>query len=327
MVYGLKEFNEILEKNKNSDNITIDGSLNLRNTPITSLPEGLTVGGDLDLRNTPITSLPEGLTVGGYLDLSDTLITSLPKGLTVGGSLYLSNTPITSLPEGLTVGGYLYLSNTPITSLPEGLTVGGYLDLSGTSITSLPAGLTVGGSLYLSNTPITSLPEGLTVGGGILLNENLAAKTKELNYMKLKNGDYVPGKYLFADNILTHVKREKKIGRYKYYIGKIKNQNVISDGKYYAHCRTFREGIKDLEFKRAKERGAEQYKKLSLDSVMNPDEAITMYRIITGACAAGTEHFVKSLGKLKDSYTVSEIIKITEGQYNNNLLKSFFGVD
>ena len=267
MVYGLKEFNEILEKNKNSDNITIDGSLNLMNTPITSLPEGLTVGGDLDL----------------------------------------SNTPITSLPKGLTVGGYLYLSNTPITSLPEGLTVGGYL--------------------YLSNTPITSLPEGLTVGGGILLNENLAAKTKELNYMKLKNGDYVPGKYLFADNILTHVKREKKIGRYKYYIGKIKNQNVISDGKYYAHCRTFREGIKDLEFKRAKERGAEQYKKLSLDSVMNPDEAITMYRIITGACAAGTEHFVKSLGKLKDSYTVSEIIKITEGQYNNNLLKSFFGVE
>lgn len=30
------------------------GSLNLRDTPITSLPEGLHVGGDLYLRDTPI---------------------------------------------------------------------------------------------------------------------------------------------------------------------------------------------------------------------------------------------------------------------------------
>ena len=90
--------------------------------------------GDLDLSNTPITSLPQGLTVGGYLDLSYTPITSLPEGLTVGGSLYLFNTKITSLPEGLTVDGGLYLSDTPITSLPEGLTVGGNLDLRNTPI-------------------------------------------------------------------------------------------------------------------------------------------------------------------------------------------------
>jgi hypothetical protein len=32
-------------------------------------PEDLNVRGDLDLRNTPITSLPNNLTVGGNLDL------------------------------------------------------------------------------------------------------------------------------------------------------------------------------------------------------------------------------------------------------------------
>ena len=63
------------------------GSLDLRGTGITSLPDGLTVGGSLDLRGTGITSLPEGLTVGGYLDLEGTGITSLPDGLTVGGYL------------------------------------------------------------------------------------------------------------------------------------------------------------------------------------------------------------------------------------------------
>ena len=49
--------------------------------------------GDLDLRNTPITSLPQGLTVGGDLNLMGTKITSLPQGLTVEGYLYLPSIP------------------------------------------------------------------------------------------------------------------------------------------------------------------------------------------------------------------------------------------
>ena len=50
----------------------------------------------------------------GDLDLSNTPITSLPQGLTVGGSLYLYNTKITSLPKDLKVGGYLDLHLTPL---------------------------------------------------------------------------------------------------------------------------------------------------------------------------------------------------------------------
>jgi hypothetical protein len=90
------------------------GDLNLSDTPITSLPQGLKVGGDLDLSYTPITSLPQGLTIGGDLNLSYTPITSLPQGLTVGGDLYLKKTQITSLPQDLKVGDNLDLSNTPI---------------------------------------------------------------------------------------------------------------------------------------------------------------------------------------------------------------------
>ena len=91
----------------------------------------------------------------GDLDLKGTPITSLPQGLTVGRNLYLRNTPITTLPQNLKVGGNLSLNNTPITSLPQGLTVGGDLDLINTLITSLPQGLTVGRTLYLRNTPIS----------------------------------------------------------------------------------------------------------------------------------------------------------------------------
>ena len=71
--------------------------------------------GDLDLNNTPIQSLPDGLTVDGYLNLSNTPIQSLPNGLTVKGSLYLSRCKnLKSLPNDLKVGSFLYLYNTPL---------------------------------------------------------------------------------------------------------------------------------------------------------------------------------------------------------------------
>ena len=111
--------------------------------------------GDLDLRSTPITTLPDGLSVGGSLNLSDTPITTLPDGLSVGGSLFLSDTPITKLPDGLRVDGYLDLQGTQITTLPDGLSVGGSLNLNFTQITTLPNDLRVDRDLALSNTPIS----------------------------------------------------------------------------------------------------------------------------------------------------------------------------
>jgi len=90
------------------------GDLDLTNTPIQSLPNGLKVGGDLILSNTPIQSLPKDLKVGGDLNLFNIPIKSLPDDLKVGGNLNLHNTPIQSLPDNLKVGGYLSLYNTPL---------------------------------------------------------------------------------------------------------------------------------------------------------------------------------------------------------------------
>ena len=245
--------------------------------------------------------MPENFTVGGSLYLGGTQITSLPDNLTVGGSLYLNDTPIASLPDNLTVGGSLYLKNTPITSLPDNLTVGEWLDLRGTQITSLPENFTVGGGVYFTTGQI-----------------------KYDNHCKLKDGEYAPNRYLYADGILTHVKGKKTIKGYDFYIGKIKGKNVVSDGTHYAHCSTLREGVADLLFKSAKDRGAKQYSHLTLDSEVTAEGAITMYRVITGACRQGTQRFVEGLGELKDKYTVREIISITQGQYNSEAFRKFF---
>ena len=239
-----------------------------------------------------------------------------------GGSLDLSHTPITSLPDGLKVGGYLDLEGTQITALPEGLTVGGDLYLRRTPITALPEGLAVGGDLYLRDTPITALPEDLKVGSYIFPhNPNIKKLLKHV----LKDGDYVPGKYLYADGILTHVKNRRKSGAYTYYLGKIKGRNVVSDGTYWAHCRTLREGVADLLYKHAADRGAEQYRHLTLESILPREEAVTMYRVITGACQAGTQQFIERLPELKEAYSVREMIELTRGQYGADKFAEFFG--
>ena len=297
-----------------------NGSLDIRyDTRYTELPEGLTVDGNLDISYTGLRELPENLTVGGGLYMEHTKIKKLPEGLTVGGWLDAMGSEIKELPEGLIVGEALDISDTEIKELPEGLMVGGWLDVRGSEIRKLPERLTVGGSLYMKGTEIKELPESLVVGGYIYWDGKTCKSPTSL-----RQGDYAPGRYLFADGILTQISQKKAFGGYDVYVGKIKGRNVVSDGTYYAHCDKIRDGIEDLQFKEAKARRAEQYRGLPLDSELMPEEAITMYRVITGACRQGTQAFVDSLGELKEHYSIREIIALTEGQYGANKFKRFF---
>ena len=175
-------------------------------------------------------------------------------------------------------------------------------------------------------TGLPSLPDSLTVGGYLNLT-GCTGLTGSRKSRTLRNGDYVPGRYLYADGILTHVKRKKQIGKYTYYIGKIKCKNVISDGTYYAHCKNFEEGVSDLAFKAAKDRGAEQYNGLTKESVVSFEDGRTMYRVITGACAAGTQQFIDEMTEKKESYSISEIIEMTKNAYGGEIFRKFFEGD
>ena len=202
---------------------------------------------------------------------------------------------------------------------------GGSLWLDG--LTSIPEGFnpTVGGSLWLRS--LTSIPEGFnpTVGGSLWLDGLTSIQRRKVEINRPMAGYYEPGEYIYCDRILTHVKKVKKLDKYTLYIGKIPGHNVVSDGANFAHCDKLREGIADLAFKTAKDRGDSQYKGIDLDAEYTVPELVTMYRIITGACRQGSENFVKSLGdKLKEKYTVREAIELTKGQYNSERFKDFF---
>ena len=78
------------------EDLDIEGDLDLTNSNIESLPEGLKVSGDLILSYCEnINSLPEGLIVRGNLILEDCInLYSLPKGLKVFGTLYIYTSPL-----------------------------------------------------------------------------------------------------------------------------------------------------------------------------------------------------------------------------------------
>lgn len=92
----------------------------------------------------------------------------------------------------------------------------------------------------------------------------------------------------------------------------------------FSHGDTVKEAKKDLRYKIC-HRDTSTYNDFTLDTVVTFDEAIAMYRTITGACSAGTKHFCTTGLKVKkDKYTVQEVIKLTKGQYNHEKLVEFF---
>ncbi len=161
-------------------------------------------------------------------------------------------------------------------------------------------------------------------GGSLDLRDTQITSKERAKIKRLKDGDYIKNKYIYADGILTHIKKHKTVDAYTLYIGKIKGKNVVTDGVNYAHCNSLRDGIADLLFKAAKDRGAEQYKGLSLDTELSVDELVTMYRVITGACRQGSQSFVDGIKNKKDKYTIREAIELTKGQYNAERFEGFF---
>ena len=183
----------------------------------------------------------------------------------------------------------------------------------------------INGSLDLRS--LTSIPEGFnpTVGGSLYLSSNVKA-----NYKKLPSGyllSWQDGKYLLVDGIFTEVISHK--GNV-YHVRKIASKDIfylVTDGNgKWSHGETLKEAKSDLMFK-ISDRTKDDYKNLKLKDSLSFEDAIMCYRVITGACSFGTKDFVTNrLLKKQKKYTISEIIKVTKGEWGNNAFSDFFKV-
>ena len=92
---------------------------------------------------------------------------------------------------------------------------------------------------------------------------------------------------------------------------------IAEKDRFYAHGVTVKDAVKDLEFKLCKERGIEQYRDYTLDSLAD----YIFYRVMTGAYQMGTEAFMRAHGiDPTDKYTIRQVIELTKGEYGHERL-------
>ena len=152
--------------------------------------------------------------------------------------------------------------------------------------------------------------------------EQVDGKTiKENTYYTLYNHQFVEVQII--DEVKTIILQRKKNVIKGLFLNDLRPCYVVEKDGVYAHGATLKEAKESLIYK-ITDRDKSDYEDYTLDTKVTHEEAIKMYRVITGACEAGTRHFVENVrAKKKEKYTVKEIIKLTKGQYGNETLKEF----
>ena len=150
-------------------------------------------------------------------------------------------------------------------------------------------------------------------------------RIKEDTYYTLYNHEFTEVQII--DNVKTIILKRKNTVIHGLYFDSLEPCYVVEKDGIYSHGATIKEAKESLIYKLS-DRDTSKYKDYTLDTVITFEEAIKMYRCITGACEGGTRNFVENIlpskGKKKKKYTISEVIQLTEGQYNNDKLKEFF---
>ena len=188
------------------------------------------------------------------------------------------------------------------------------------SSAKLDALTSVGGGLSIHSSAKLDAPALTSVGGDLSIYSKGA-----LTAGRLYCGGY--DKFRVIDGIGCVVLSEKKQDNVTVLMcrrSEIKNQKVIGE-KFYvaqkgsdnAHGKTIAEAIQELQFKIGP-RDVERYRNMPRDTKKSPSEWALVYRMVTGACQYGVARFIEAQGKLKQSYTLTEILALTRGQYGHD---------
>ena len=107
-------------------------------------------------------------------------------------------------------------------------------------------------------------------------------------------------------------------------VGKTKTSFVIERSGMFSHGETLVLARESLIYK-VSDRDTQRFSGWSAETEISLEDAIASYRAITGACKQGTRNFcAQQKLKLKNNYTVGEVIDLTKGAYGHDTYKQFF---
>ena len=242
----------------------------------------------------------------------------------VKGDLVINSKANLKINEVFEIKGDLILETAINLKMPNLTSCGGWVRANEGAKISLPNVTSIGGWVEAWENAKISLKKDCKIN-----DKNCPAfKTRE--FCLIFNFEcFLKLGFLFADDILAKI-IEKKRNVYKIQIaGKTETsyclmvENGDDELPTFSHGKTIKEARESLIYK-ISNRDTSVYKNYKLDTVVSFEEAIRMYRTITGACEFGTKNFVQSLSKTKKKYKISEIIKITENQFGNETFREFF---
>ena len=252
--------------------------------------------------------------IGGSCDIGSNVEFKAPKLENIGGYCYIRSNVEFKAPKLENIGGSCYIRSN--VELPKLENIGGYCDIW--SNVELPKLENIGGYCDIGSNVEFKTSKKLKKN-----NPDTAKLCAEITFNKFFKAGFV-----FADNILARFV-SKKTGKNGVTVYKVKllGQTQISfcieANGVFSHGATLKEAKESLIYK-ISDRDKSMYENYTLETVVTFEDAIKMYRVITGACEAGTRNFVEGLTKRKKKYTVAEIIKETQGQYGNDTFKEFF---
>jgi hypothetical protein len=188
----------------------------------------------------------------------------------------------------------------------------------------------IGGHLSIYTNAELNAPQLQSIGGYLSIDANA-----ELNAPNLQNKNFIremaDGEerhgFVKLDGIGLQFKSKRRHGEFTIYktpfIGNY--AYAVTNGTHSAHASSIKGAIRDIRFKQL-DRDKSAFEDLTLESKLSYDDAVVMYRVITGACSGGTQAFLSAHPELstRKQYSVAEIIEKTKGQYGSDALKEFF---
>jgi len=309
--------------------LKIDGELLCTDNIIKRMPEELHVKNNCYFSESTFDKSPKVMEICGSLALRSTPITELPEGLKeVYGNLDIYNTNITKLNDNLVVYSSFVLGYTQIEELPKGLIIGGELNLGNTNLRDYSNLHKVCSELVVSKEKYDEIKDSLAKHSKELIWGDVFI-TFEPNYKGAYLFENEIGRYIKVDWYFGKIVEQKgNIYHIKtYYSDSIRYLVTDGEGKW-SYGETLGEAKADLIYK-VSNKNKDSYKDLTLDSELSFEDAIVCYRVITGIYPIAIKEFIKNKlnNIMKDSYTIKEFIELTKGEYGDKVFREFFCKD
>ena len=217
------------------------------------------------------------------------------------------------------LGGDFYCQTNQLTSLVGAPSeVGGAFSCQKNQLTSLVgAPSEVGGAFSCQNNQLTSLV------GAPISNLNKKNYQHKESVASLISAKLLVKGILLADNIMSKIiSRRSNVFKIRIYGSSNYSYCIYSDGSF-SHGKTIKEARESLLYKQSV-RDISEFKEWDLTTPRSVADLIASYRSITGACSSGVQDFCKSINlNMEKKYSVSEIIRLTDGKYGQDYFKNF----